>query len=88
MFADDYYTGEQTSQTNFENDVAQDFSSPLNQRINEMSEKYRRDAKRYDDFGYQMTRMDGGILRTYKKQTQPSLNELVEGDYWRAKEES
>lgn len=62
--------------------MADDYSSPLNQKFNEMNEKYAKDAIRYSKHGYETTSLSGGILKTYKKIRNQSVEELLEGDYW------
>lgn len=47
-----------------------------------MNEKYAKDAIRYSKHGYETTSLSGGILKTYKKIRNQSVEELLEGDYW------
>ena len=45
LFTEGYYTGEPKAE-DLDKEMADDFSSPLNQKFNEMNEKYSRDAVR------------------------------------------
>jgi len=85
LFTEGYYRGEQSAEDADQQFFDENLSSPLNQRFEEMNEKYKRDAIRYNDHGYEMTNVQGGILKNYKKIAGQTVEEVLEGDYWQAK---
>lgn len=66
LFTEGYYSGE-PKPDDFDKEYGSQFESNLNQRFNELDEKYSRDAIRYSNHGYEIPKLGGGILKTYKK---------------------
>lgn len=67
LFTEGYYQGEPKPDADFDKEFGEHFDSSLNQRFDEMNEKYKRDAIRYTNHGYEIPELGGGILKTYKK---------------------
>ena len=53
LFTEGYYEGEKDG-SNFDQEFGKEFESNLNQRFDEMDEKYKRDAIRYTNHGYEI----------------------------------
>ena len=67
LFTEGYFNGEPTYEDQRKKFFEENHQSPLDKKFNEVNDHYKRDAKRYSDHGYEVTKLDGGILRNYKK---------------------
>mgnify|MGYP007078176252 CR=1 FL=1 len=86
LFSDGYYAGQFNDVDSFEA-LARQNESPIDKKMRQENEHYKNDSVKYGDEVQKGVAVEGGVLKRYRKLQNESRRDMVEGDYWRVKEQ-
>lgn len=84
LFQEGYYN-EDKSRVQQDQDIKEEFfESPFSKQMREENAKHQRDGIEYGENNRQQNMyVEGGVLKNYRKLRGQTMQDMLEGDYWR-----